>query len=82
MRAEIVTRNAEGIFSGSCPHCGERIRADDLLVSETLACPHCIENIEVRSYGSTVLFLRAPVKVLPRPPRAPRMIDPDTYCDY
>ena len=81
MRAEIVTRNAAGIFSGSCPHCGEHIRAD-VCCGDEFACPHCIENIQVQNYGSTFLFLRAPVKVLPIPPRAPRMIDPDTYCDY
>lgn len=81
MRAEIVTRNAAGIFSGDCPHCGEHIQAD-VCCGDEFACPHCIGNIQVHNYGSTFLFLRAPVKVLPSSPRAPRMIDPDTYCDY
>ena len=81
MRAEIAIRNVAGIFSGKCPHCSEPVLSD-VCCGDEFSCVHCSGNIEIRNYGSTFLFLRAPVKVSSRKPRGPRMIDPETYCDY
>lgn len=81
MRAEIVTRNVAGIFSGDCPHCGEPILTDVCCGAE-FECHHCSCYIEIQNYGDSFLFIQAKVKLLPAPPRAPRMIDPDTYYDY
>ena len=81
MRAELATRNAAGIFSGNCPHCGEYIRAD-VCCGDEFACPHCVEGIQVQNYGETLLFTRAKVTILPRGPRRARTIDPETYMDY
>jgi hypothetical protein len=81
MRAELATRNVAGIFSGDCPHCNEPILSDSFC-GERFSCAHCSGDIEIQNYGDSFLFTQAKVKLLPSPPRAPRMIDPDTYCDY
>jgi len=80
MRAEVVTRNETGSFSGTCPHCNESIFSDARCGDE-FQCSNCSERIGIQNHGSVFLFVRAPVKVLPRP-RQPQVIDPDTYQEY
>lgn len=80
MRAEIVTRNVAGVFSGSCPHCNRPVLSD-VCCGDEFSCTHCSGNIEIQNYGETFLFVQAKVKLLPSAIAA-RTIDLDAYCDY
>ena len=80
MRAEIATRNVDGNFSGNCPHCNSSILSD-ICCGDEFSCPHCSGNIRVQNYGSTFLFVHAPVKVLPRR-ETHQVIDPENYQYY
>ena len=81
MRAEIVRRNQFGSFEGSCPSCGTHIISHENCGAE-FECHHCSCDIEIQNYGENFLFIQAKVKPLPRRPRRPERIDPDSYVDY